>query len=308
MSRLLSVAGLQVEPVAWDVEATLAKLEDEARAVVRLAASATVLVWPEYYLTAGGSVLASAPAHHDPARLAEPLPGPLSERLGALAEELGTWLLPGTVYERDDDGSVYNTALVLSPAGELVATYRKAFPWRPMEPEGEIRAGRTLTTFDLPGCGRAGLMICWDGIFPEIPRNLAWLGAEVIFHVSATPTPEREQEVVLARANAIANQVYVVNVNTAGPTGMGRSVIVDPDGRILQEAPYGPAFLSETLDLERVSVVRERGLLAVQSRPLEQLEHEGPGLELPLYGGVRRRCLSPKTRPDLAPGAGRDHG
>ena len=64
--------------------------------------------------------------------LAVDVPGELTERLGALARETGLWLIPGSVYERAGDG-VANTALVLSPAGELVASYRKCFPWQPYE-------------------------------------------------------------------------------------------------------------------------------------------------------------------------------
>ena len=61
------------------------------------------------------------------------IPGPLTNRLAEIAVETGLWLVPGSVYERAADGRVHNTAVAVSPEGELVATYRKAFPWQPLE-------------------------------------------------------------------------------------------------------------------------------------------------------------------------------
>jgi len=83
--------------------------------------------------------------------------------------------------------------------------------------------------FDIPGVGRLGLMICYDGWFPEVARGLALQGAEIIFQPTLTTTPDCEEEFVLARANAIANQCFVVNVNAATTIGGGRSIGVDPE-------------------------------------------------------------------------------
>ena len=73
--------------------------------------------------------------------------------------------------------------VVLSPAGELVASYRKCFPWQPYETS---RPGTRTVCFDIDGIGRFGLAICHDGAFPEIFRSLAWQGAEAIFQVMLT--------------------------------------------------------------------------------------------------------------------------
>lgn len=70
--------------------------------------------------------------------------------------------------------------------------------------------------------------------FPEVARTLAWMGTEIILQPTMTPTSDRELELVLARTNAIFNQCYFVSLNSVGPYGGGRSLIVDPDGRILQ--------------------------------------------------------------------------
>ena len=127
-------------------------------------------------------------------------------------------------------------------------------------------------------------MICYDGWFPEVARHLAWMGAEVILHPTATETSDRAQEVVLAQANAIVNQVFIVNVNSAAGASSGRSVIVDPEGHVLQTAGPGEAFLTEVLDLDAVTRVREYGSVGL-NRMWDQLAREGAGIELPLYGG-----------------------
>jgi predicted amidohydrolase len=219
----------------------------------------------------------------DPAAMeaaAEPIPGPRSDFLCKLAARLEVWLLPGTVYERASDGRIHNTAIVISPKGEIVARYRKCFPWRPWE---HSAPGDSFVVFDMPKFGRVGLSICYDTWFPEVARHLAWMGAEVILQPSLTPTADRAQELVLARASAISNQVFIVNVNAAAPSAMGRSIVIDPEGNVLLEAGEGPASLTQVLDLSAVERVRRFGTAGL-NRPWSQLR-EGEVLPMPLYGG-----------------------
>jgi formamidase len=135
------------------------------------------------------------------------------------------------------------------------------------------------------------MMICYDGWFPEVPRSLALRGAEVIMHPTLTSTADREEELVLARANAIANQCYVLNVNGALEVGGGRSIGVDPEGRVLFEGGSGEEYLSEVLDLDRVRTVRERGTRGM-NRLLWQLAEHGPAAADPDYRGLRRRTTT----------------
>lgn len=213
---------------------------------------------------------------------AEPLDGPRVKELRELAADLGIWLVPGSVCERGPEGQLFNTQLVLSPAGELAGFYRKIFPWRPFEP---YDPGDRFTTVDLPGLGRVGLNICYDAWYPEVSRQLAWMGADVILNVVKTTTPDRRQELVLAKANAIVNQVFMVSVNCAGPTGMGRSIIVDPEGNTLAEAADdAPALLTADLDLAAVEHVRTHGTENL-NRPWSQFREGEAAVELPVYQG-----------------------
>jgi predicted amidohydrolase len=214
--------------------------------------------------------------------VAEPLHGPRTGQLAELAGDLGIWLAPGSVCERGENGELFNTAQVFSPEGRLVAWYRKIFPWRPYEP---YDPGDRFVVFDIPDAGRVGFSICYDAWFPEVARHLAWMGADLILNPVQSTTQDREQEVVLARANAIVNQVFVASVNTAGPAGFGRSLIVDPEGCVLNESKgTEPAILESTLDLTRVARVREVGT-AGYNRMWDQFTADDAPLELPLYEG-----------------------
>jgi formamidase len=268
--------------VAWNPEATWEKYEGEVRELRATFPRTRLILHPELYLAALGPMASGAPAGYSSQRLAQPVPGPLTDRLSGLAADLGVWLVPGSFYEDGDDGAVYNTAVAVSPEGRLAATYRKIFPWRPWE---RTAAGREFVVFDMDGIGRVGLMICYDGWFPEVARHLAWMGAEVILQPTATGTSDRDQEVVLARANAIVNQAFVVNVNMGGRPGPGRSVIVDPEGHVLKQAGDGEEYLTEVLDFDAAARVREHGSVGL-NRMWAQLEAEGQDLKLPLYGGA----------------------
>jgi predicted amidohydrolase len=130
-----------------------------------------------------------------------------------------------------------------------------------------------------------GLNICYDAWFPEVSRQLAWMGAEVILNVVKTTTEDRRQELVLAQANAIVNQVFMVSVNCAGPTGQGRSLIVDPEGNTIAEAPDdAPVLLAAELDLDAVGRVRLHGTENV-NRPWSQFHDGETPIELPIYQG-----------------------
>jgi formamidase len=281
-SRSLFVVGLQTAGVPGDPRATLEQFERSVRTLRETFNGLQLVVSPELHLMALPPLLEENGAA-PPQELAVDIPGDLTVRLGALARETELWLVPGSIYERVDD-AVANTAVVISPAGELVANYRKCFPWQPYE---TTQPGTATVCFDIERVGRFGLAICHDGAFPEIFRSLAWQGAEAIFQVTLTGTSDREAETVIARANAIVNQVAIVNVNAAAPVGNGRSLVIDPEGAVRYEAGVGEEVVTAVLDLDQVQRVRERGSFGI-NRLWEEMDRVGPSLELPLYGGPYR--------------------
>jgi formamidase len=109
--------------------------------------------------------------------------------------------------------------------------------------------------------------------FPEVCRGLALGGAEVLLHPSLTYTVDRVQEQLLARANAIFNQAYFIDVNGLTPAGGGLSIFVDPNGRDLQAAGQQESVITEVLDLDLVASVRRTGTLGL-SPVLKQLRDQ----------------------------------
>jgi len=290
MSRVLPLALAQSLPIS--LAADPAVFAEQVSALVDDFPNTHLAVFPELHLFGVEGRLAER--NEELLAAAEPLEGPRVARLGELAGDLGVWLLPGTVCELGEDGDVYNTAVVLSPQGKLVASYRKCFPWRPYEP---YQSGNRFVVFDLADVGRVGLSICYDAWFPEVARHLAWMGAEVIIHPTQTTTCDRPQEVVLTRANAIANQVFVVSVNAAAPLGTGQSLVVDPEGRVRVQAAQAPETLTDVLDLDDVTRVRTFGTAGL-NRMWEQFRDGDAALELPLYDGR----MNPTTwRPAASP-------
>jgi formamidase len=263
--RPLSIAALQTSPVARDPAATLRLLGERVAGVRDLSPGVQLVMFPELHLPGLPPPLE---LHGHATDLAVEVPGPLTDELGAIARAHGIWLLPGSVYERGEGDRLHNTCLVFSPEGELEARYRKVFPWQPHE---TTSPGEHFVTFDIPDVGRMGLCICYDGSFPETCRQLAWMGAEVVLQPSLTTTSDRAQELVMARANAIFNQFYVVSLNAGAPAGIGRSLIVDPEGLVRLQAGDGEEILTDVLDLDAVTRVRKYGTAGV-SRLWEQAQ------------------------------------
>jgi predicted amidohydrolase len=274
----LALAAVQAPPRL--IGEPFSAFADEAARVLADNPGTRLMVFPELHLFGDG--FPDRQRSEALQEAAQPLDGPLVNELKQLAGDLKLWLVPGSICERGPRGQLFNSSLVLSPAGTLAASYRKIFPWRPFEP---YDPGDKFVTVDLEGFGRAGLSICYDAWFPEVTRQLAWMGADFIINVVKTTTPDRAQELVLARANAIVNQVFMISVNCAGPTGQGRSIVVDPEGTVLSEAlDDSSCVLTTELDMEHPGRVRSGGTAGL-NRMWSQFRTDEPPIELPIYGG-----------------------
>jgi predicted amidohydrolase len=286
--RAITVAAVQARPLSAvglpksGTDTTLAAFEtDVMRVRDRIQSDPALLVYPEPHLF-GTDEHADADRDQILRVSAEPLDSELVQRLSGIARASGVWLIPGSVCEAGTGGALFNTALVFAPDGRLAGTYRKVFPWRPYEP---YTPGDRFVTVDISGVCRLGISICYDAWFPEVARHLAWMGADVVVNVVKTTTPDRTQELVLARANSIVNQVFTVSVNCAGPVGRGRTTVVDPEGDVLQQSPGdAPQVFYQQLDLGQVERVRDHGT-AGTNRMWSQFLPSDPQLEMPLYQG-----------------------
>ncbi len=198
-------------------------------------------------------------------------PNPTEERFQTMAARHHVWLIPGSMFERVGEHN-YNTSPVINPAGEVVTRYRKMFPFRPYEMN--VESGTQFCIFDVPDVGRFGLSICYDMWFPETTRTLVSMGAEIIIHPSMTDTIDRDVELSIARASAVVNQCYFVDINGVGDGGNGHSIIVGPAGYIIHQAGVGPETIPVELNLDRVRREREVGIRGL-GQPLKSFRDRG---------------------------------
>jgi len=194
-------------------------------------------------------------------RFAQPFPNDTETRFQELARHYGIWLIPGSMFEKAEDGLIYNTSSVINPAGEVVTRYRKMFPFRPLEVG--VAGGSGFCVFDVPQVGRFGLSICYDIWFPETTRQLTAQGVEVLLHPVLTGTMDRDAELAIARATAAQFQCYVFDVNGLGVGGVGRSCVVSPSARVLHQSAGQEDLFPVEIDLALVRRQREAGMMGL---------------------------------------------
>ncbi|MGD1956810.1 MAG: carbon-nitrogen hydrolase family protein [Sphingomonadales bacterium] len=187
---------------------------------------------------------------------AEPRGGRAEQAYQAAAKEAGLWFVPGSIYEADG-ATVFNSAPVITPEGEIIARHRKIYPFLPYEKD--VACGNSVTVFDVPDVGTFGLSICYDMWFPETTRAMACAGAEVILHPRLTNTIDRDAELAIARASAATNQCYFFDMNCAAPVGNGRSIVAGPGGEVLHQAGEAKEIIAIDVDLDLVRRIREDG-------------------------------------------------
>jgi predicted amidohydrolase len=264
------VAAVQLTSTV-DRERNLATADRLTRAAA--AAGAELVVLPEKWPVLG--------TPEETAAGAEPLDGPTLTWARDIARELGIELVAGSIAERvpgREKGS--NTSVHIGPDGEDRAVYRKIHMFDVevggrvyRESEHEQAGDEVVVSETADGVG-LGLTVCYDLRFPELYRILAIRGAQVITVSAAfTLATTREHWEVLLRARAIEDQAFVIASNQVGEHAKGyrsggRSMIVDPWGVVLAQAPDTETFITAELDLERQAEIR---------RTLPSLANRRPG-------------------------------
>lgn len=190
-------------------------------------------------------------------RLAVPIPNEHTDAYTRLCREHGCYIQTGTFLETDPayPDAVFNATVLVGPTG-ILSTYRKINPWIPWELHASPHDLPDYNRDPFPvvdtELGRLGVAICYDWLFPETIRQLAFNGAEILLRVSAYmdpwgATPPMEWWTLFNRARAVENTVYVVAANQGASLAHyppfswpGGSMLVDYDGRILAQADPGP--------------------------------------------------------------------
>jgi predicted amidohydrolase len=196
--------------------------------------------------------------------------GPIQDFLARSANELGLWIVGGTVPLRTSDSlRVRNSSLAYAPSGQCVARYDKIHLFRfdngreQYDESRIIEGGSAPVTFDLPSVDghtyRVGLSVCYDLRFPELYRALK---ADVLLVPSAfTFTTGQAHWEVLLRARAIENLCYVVAAAQGGEHENGRrtwgqSLVVDPWGQVLAQQARNPGVVMAQAQFERLQALR----------------------------------------------------
>ncbi|MFD2113706.1 carbon-nitrogen hydrolase [Thiorhodococcus fuscus] len=216
---------------------------------------------------------------HDLFDMAEPIPGPTTERLSALARELEL-VIVGSLFERRAAGLYHNTAVVIDTDGSLAGIYRKMHV--PDAPGYYEKFYFTPGDLDFnpvdTAVGRIGILIGWDQWFPEAARSLALAGAQILLYPSAigwnpSDSPEEQARqldawLTIQRGHAIANGLHLAACNrvgfepapdaaTSGARFWGNSFVCGTQGEILAQADdQSPKLLVTEIDLKRTEQTR----------------------------------------------------
>jgi deaminated glutathione amidase len=243
-------------PVSSDPAVNLGRV----RAAVAEAATsgAQLAVFPEGMQARFGTDLLAA---------AESTDGAYCNDLSMIAREHGVAVLTG-IFEPAPEGRVYNTAVAFDREGNLAAAYRKIhlFDALGQRESEQIAAGGEPTLFEL-GDLRVGVAICYDIRFPELTRTLAARGADLIVVPAgwAAGLFKEEHWVTLLRARAIENTVWVAAADqvpdtgeppTRAPTGVGRSLLIDPMGTVRMDLGSRPGIGVGEVDTKLTAEIR----------------------------------------------------
>ena len=209
--------------------------------------------------------------------LAEPIPGPSTERLGRLAAQHGV-VIVASLFERRAAGLYHNTAVVLEADGSLAGKYRKMH----IPDDPGFYEKFYFTPGDLgfepidTSVGRLGVLVCWDQWYPEAARLMALAGAEILLYPTAIgwdpvddqaeKDRQRDAWILSHRGHAVANGLPVLSCNRVGhePSPMGasgvdfwgHSHVLGPQGEFLALADTGEQVLLADVDMKRSEDVR----------------------------------------------------
>ena len=241
---VLGLCQLQLPTVTTpaELEASTARVCEILRRTKAGLPGLDLLVFPEYALHGLSMSVDDA--------LMCSVDGPEVTALRRTCRETATWGC-FSLMERNPSGSPYNSGIVIDAEGDFALYYRKLHPWVPVEPWQPGDLG--IPVCDGPGGARLALIICHDGMFPEMAREAAYRGANVLLRTAGYTAPIRHAWRISNQANAFSNLMFTASVCLAGSDGtyrsMGEAMVCDVDGTVMTE---GGGFPDEVVTAEVV--------------------------------------------------------
>ena len=245
----MKVASIQLSVIEGDKDATLKK----AKHAIEESGDADLVILPEIWNLG----FMSFDQYVDKA---ETIEGPTPSLMRSLAQEKCIYLHTGSFVEKEK-GKYYNTSLLLSPDGEILAKYRKIHLFGYNSKETQILSpGDEVAVADTP-FGKIGMATCFDLRFPELFRAMVDKGAQYFLVCSAWPYPRIEPWIMLNRVRALENQCFLISANSAGincgSQFVGHSMVIDPWGTILAGAGDEEMIVKTDIDAAKVAQARE---------------------------------------------------
>lgn len=193
--------------------------------------------------------------------LAETIKGNFVQSIAKAAKENHIQIV-GSFYEKSTKKDrVYDTSFVVSKSGKIISTYRKIHLYDALgfRESNKMMPGSKISKPVKTSIGKIGMMICYDLRFPEMSRSLASAGSEILVIPSAWVKGEMKEEhwLTINKTRAIENGCYVISPDQVGNIYCGRSVVVDPYGKILLDMKKKQGIGYVNIDLERIKQIRK---------------------------------------------------
>lgn len=261
--RKLTVSILQM-PVADDSAENLAYIERSVDDLMNGSARPELIVGVEFGISKNRS---------------DTIPGKLTACLSSIAKSHGIYFIPGTMLERSTElpkGKIFNTCPIFSPDGEMITAYRKRAPFKMMERHTVPGEEGNFCLFEIKGI-KIGVLVCYDQFFPEIPRTLALMGAELLVCPSYELLEYDFISDTIPRVRALENDAYYIWTCGTGTSRLGtccgHSIIVDPEGLVVHKCGSLPELYTVELDFENVTKKRPRTKERNLNSNLDELRH-----------------------------------
>jgi predicted amidohydrolase len=178
----------------------------------------------------------------------------------------------GSFYEKSrKKNRVYDTAFIINEYGKVISTYRKVHLYDALgfRESDKMVSGSKITKPVSTSIGKIGMMICYDLRFPEMARSLAIAGSEILVAPSAWVKGNMKEDhwITINKTRAIENGCYVVAPDHVGNIYCGRSLVIDPYGKILLDMKKKQGISYVTIDLDKVKQTRKTLPLLKNRKP-----------------------------------------